>query len=292
MSLFSGTPVDSSGTSTSAMPQWYQEMLYNNLNWANSLAQKPYEQFSGPRVAPLSAQEQQAYDMTSQNVGKWSGDIGGAAAGAAALGANPTASLTNIQSYMNPYTANVTDAIAKLGARNLSENLLPAVSDQFIKAGQFGGSRMGEFGARALRDTQESVLNQQAQALQSGYGQALTASGADRERQLTALQQAGQLAQAGQASNTAELAALEGTGAARRNAQQRNIDANVADFEAQKNYPYGLSDWYMGQLQGTSKGLPTTTTQTSTSNTGPSVLSQIATGMFGGAGLWKTLTQP
>jgi hypothetical protein len=64
--------------------------------------------------------------------------------------------------------------------------LLPAVSDQFIKAGQFGGTRMGEFGSRALRDTQESVLNQQAQAAQSGaFGGARDAiMRAERERNL------------------------------------------------------------------------------------------------------------
>jgi hypothetical protein len=95
--------------------------------------------------------------------------------------------------YMNPYNQAVTDQIAKLGARNLQENLLPAISDQFIRAGQFGGSRMGEFGARALRDTQESILAQQAQALQAGYGQALGATQADLARQLQAAQQQAQL---------------------------------------------------------------------------------------------------
>ena len=101
---------------------------------------------------------------------------------------------STVQNYMNPYTQNVTDQIAKLGARNLSENLLPAVSDQFVKAGQFGGTRMGEFGSRALRDTQESVLNQQAQALQSGYGQALGAAQADASRQAGLAGTVGQLA--------------------------------------------------------------------------------------------------
>jgi len=103
-------------------------------------------------------------------------------------------SAQNIGQYMNPYTQNVTDQMAKLGARNLSENLLPAVSDQFVRAGQFGGSRMGEFGSRALRDTQEAVLNQQAQALQSGYGQALGASQADLARQAQLAGTAGSIA--------------------------------------------------------------------------------------------------
>ena len=88
-----------------------------------------------------------------------------------------------INQYMSPYQTGVMDVIAKQAGRNLSENLLPNVSDQFIKAGQFGGTRMGEFGSRALRDTQEAVLNQQAQLANQGYGQALSASQADLARQ-------------------------------------------------------------------------------------------------------------
>jgi hypothetical protein len=88
-----------------------------------------------------------------------------------------------INQYMSPYQGGVMDVLAKQAGRNLSENLLPNVSDAFIKAGQFGGSRMGEFGSRALRDTQEAVLNQQAQLANQGYGQALSASQADLARQ-------------------------------------------------------------------------------------------------------------
>ena len=88
-----------------------------------------------------------------------------------------------IDQYMNPYQTGAMDVLARQGARNLSENLLPSVSDSFIRAGQFGSSRMGEFGSRALRDTQESVLNQQAQMANQGYGQALGASQADLARQ-------------------------------------------------------------------------------------------------------------
>lgn len=92
-------------------------------------------------------------------------------------------SAQNINQYMNPYQQGVLDVIAKQGARNLSEKILPGVSDAFIKAGQFGSSRMGDIGSRAIRDTQEAVLNAQAQAAQQGYGQALSASQADLARQ-------------------------------------------------------------------------------------------------------------
>lgn len=92
-------------------------------------------------------------------------------------------SAQNINQYMNPYQSGAIDVLARQGARNLSENILPGVSDAFIKAGQFGSSRMGEFGSRAVRDTQEAVLNQQAQMANQGYSQALGASQADLARQ-------------------------------------------------------------------------------------------------------------
>lgn len=96
--------------------------------------------------------------------------------------------------YMNPYNEAVTNRIAELGARNLGENLAPALGSQFIRAGQFGSRGMGEMGARMVRDVNESVLGQQAQALQQGYGQALSTAQADAARQLQA---AGQLASIG-----------------------------------------------------------------------------------------------
>jgi hypothetical protein len=99
------------------------------------------------------------------------------------LTAAAQSSAQGVNQYMSPYQTGVMDVIAKQAGRNLSENILPNVSDAFIKAGQFGSSRMGEFGSRALRDTQEAVLNQQAQLANQGYGQALGASQADLARQ-------------------------------------------------------------------------------------------------------------
>ena len=92
-------------------------------------------------------------------------------------------SASQVGQYMSPYQQGVLDVIAKQGARNLKENILPQVSDAFVRAGQFGSSRMGEFGSRAIRDTQEAVLNQQTQAAQQGYAQSLAAAQSDLARQ-------------------------------------------------------------------------------------------------------------
>ena len=90
---------------------------------------------------------------------------------------------TGVQGYMNPYQTGVMDAMAQQSARNLKENILPGVSDAFIKAGNFGSARMGEFGSRAVRDANQTLQQQQAALLNQGYGQAVTASQADLSRQ-------------------------------------------------------------------------------------------------------------
>jgi hypothetical protein len=144
----------------------------------------------------------------------------------------------------------------------LQENILPGVSDAFIKAGQFGSSRMGELGARAMRDTQEAILAQQAQSAERGYGQALAAaqadlarqaqlagtvgsiSGADLSRILQGGAQYGQLGQTAgqltsqQAQNIAALAqARTQAGQAQQqfglNAAQAEQQARAADYQRQ-----------------------------------------------------------
>lgn len=79
---------------------------------------------------------------------------------------------SNAGRYMSPYTAGVTDKIADLGARNLGESLLPQISDDFIKSGQYGSTRQRDLVGRAIRDTNESVLAEQARSLEAGYGTA------------------------------------------------------------------------------------------------------------------------
>lgn len=294
-SLFEGEPKTATSyvTSSSEMPKWMQDAVYNQIQVATNLANKPYEEYtlSGERgVAQLTPLQQAAYSKAASNAGvgftydaqgnvtgtqfgtpAHMGTLGSAITGMEGFGTKGTAdqlradqaqylrqglvdvnlnkgqgyfdraggldvvgaaqpalsrafqqdivgaaqpllgraeqttaqslaeraltaaspylqsagqtAASQVGQYMSPYQQGVLDVIAKQGARNLSENLLPQVSDAFIKAGQFGSNRMGEFGSRAVRDTQEAILNQQAQAAQQGYGQSLQAAQADLARQ-------------------------------------------------------------------------------------------------------------
>lgn len=113
----------------------------------------------------------------------------------------------NIASYMSPYTDSVVSRIGELGTRNLTENMLPAVNSTFTGAGQFGSTRNADFTNRALRDTNDSVLGAQAQALESGYQNAGQNYLADNSLRTTAANDAGSLL----GSNASKLATIGDT---------------------------------------------------------------------------------
>ena len=145
-----------------------------------------YEQAADTNTAnvfnPYASQAQGAYGQAGNLYGQSTGALGLSSASPYLQAAGQT-SAQQVGQYMNPYNQAVTDQIAKLGARNLSENILPQISSDFIKAGGYGSTRQRDLVGRAARDTQESILSEQAKALQSGYGQALGASSADLSRQ-------------------------------------------------------------------------------------------------------------
>ena len=289
-SLFQGDPQTATSytTSSTETPKWMQDAIYNQIQVAQNIANTPYQAYTMPTVATASPLQEQAYAQVQANQGAWKPTLGTAQTGLTNLAG--TSSVGNINAYMNPYTSNVTDQIAKLGARNLTENLLPGVSDSFVRAGQFGGNRMGEFGARALRDTQESVLGQQAGALQQGYTQALGASQADLARQQSALGQLATTAGQGQQMGLADAGALEAAGKGMQANEQAQLDAAYKQWQAEQLYPKQQMDWLSTQVRGMAPITPQSTTQTG-SSTGQtysaSPLSQLATGLSAGAGLYN-----
>jgi hypothetical protein len=129
-----------------------------------------------------TAGQYQPYGAAATGLYGQSTDALGLSAASPYLQAAGQSSAQNVGQYMNPYNEQVTNRIAQLGARNLSENILPQISSDFIKAGGYGSTRQRDLIGRAARDTQESILGQQSQALQAGYGQGLTASAADLAR--------------------------------------------------------------------------------------------------------------
>jgi hypothetical protein len=275
-SLFQGQPLTapSYAATTSDVPKWLQDYTVDLFSQQRAVAARPYEQYQLPRIAAESDDTRRSQDLIQRNVGVYQPVFQNAIAGTQKLAG--AKSVDNISAYMNPYIQNVTDQIAKLGARNLSENLLPQVSDQFVRAGQFGSSGMGTFGNRALRDTQEAILANQSQALNTGYGQAMNASAADMTRQQGALAQAGDLAKSRQGLTTADAAALETIGAQQEARQQKGLDVAYQDFKEEVAHPQKQIDVTSATLRGLPPAaIPTTSTTSGyTTQFAPSLASQ------------------
>lgn len=343
--LFQGSAppsVTNYGTTTQNLPQWYSDYTQGMIGRANAIAAEPYQPYTGPRVAGATPDTNQAYDLTRQNVGSadpfinqaqnlytqggnasgvnaaspWLGAAGSYSSLGAAQPLINQASQTlpgGINDYMSPYTQGVVDRIAQLGQRNLSENLLPSVNDVFTKSGQFGSTRHADITGRAVRDANESILGQQAQALESGYNQAgqmfqadqsrlgnlaqLTGqlgaetarrqldvgaqmgslTGADAQRQLQAGQGLGALGQLAQSSGLRDAAALQAIGQEQQGLNQKSLDTAYQNFLEQRNYPRSNIDFLNSAIRGVQ--MPTSQTSSGTSPAtavGASPLAQLA----------------
>jgi hypothetical protein len=98
-----------------------------------------------------------------------------------------------VADYMNPYTSNVVDQIRLANQQNIQQNLSPGLTAGAVGGGQFGSQRGANALALGISNANIGALGKQAEALQSGYAQALAAAQAQRAAQVQAGSTAGTL---------------------------------------------------------------------------------------------------
>lgn len=140
-----------------------------------------------------------------------SGDVGAAA--------------TNL---MNPYTANVVNSIADAGQRNIMQNLAPQATAGAVGSGQFGSKRGAEVLGQTIQNANKDIMNQQYQALNTGYNTALEAALKKQQLEGQLGSTAGNLASAGQQNLTA-------AGRAQLEQAKTNQELGLADINALSN---------------------------------------------------------
>jgi hypothetical protein len=285
--LTQGQPLPSSSSTltTSQVPQYLSDYLYNLMSGSYSAAQEEYQPYGGPRIAGFSPDQLAAFDATRTAAGSFQPQMNAATQSATqAAGMSPTgaaqpyfnqASQTTpgvISDYMNPYTENVTNRMGDLAARQISEKILPQLGDQFIRAGQYGSTRQQELANRGVRDVSENLASQIGTQLASGYTTAGQQAQADLQRQASIGQAAGQLAgtemtglgnlagvQAGlgqkeQALGLQSAGALETIGGEQQSQAQKNLDLAYQDFQRQTQYPKDQLSWLNEQVRGLPSG--------------------------------------
>ena len=331
--LTQGQPLKSTSSTltTSQVPQYLSDYLYNLMSGAYSAAQEEYQPYAPglydvpkdvqaqgqgaidaylarpdvqsryARIAGFTAPQQQAFQMTSDAAGAYQPGLAAAqqtAAKGASLdtlaAAQPYFSQAGqtlpgtIQNYMNPYQKNVIEAMGSEAQRQLQEKILPAIGDQFTRAGQYGSSRQQEIAQRGVRDVASDLEANIGKQLATGYTTAGQQAQADLTRMAQLGQAAGQLAgtqetaaanlanvQAGlgqkaQALGLTGAAATESVGAQQQAMNQRNLDLAYQDFLKQRDYPKEQIGFLSNVIRGLPAGVGGGTTSGTTSSMGQS----------------------
>lgn len=231
-----------SASSSSQIPAWMQQYMQNLFGAASNVAQTPYTPYPGPLVAKPSGMTQEAWNMAQKNVGAWQ-PLASKAAAATDQAAAPITS-GDINTWLNPYQKYITAGLD----RNLSENVMPGIRDQFVGAGQFGSPQNMEMASRAGRDTQMAVGSSMAGAYQDAVNSLL-----QRRGQLGAEgAQYGTLAGELQQQNAGDVSSISAAGREQDVINQANLDAAHNEWIQQQQWPYQN----IGFLSDVIHGLP------------------------------------
>lgn len=321
--LFEGSPpksVTTTGTTTSAVPQWMQDYTKGLLAKANAEAAMPYQPYEGARIAGFNPNQNAAFDMTKANIGSANPGIeaamgvAGNLPGQGALQQAMTYLPSSMEEfpaaasrYLNPYQDAVTNKAKNLALDTWNNEINPSISGQFIRNGVYGSSahmrEANQGAAKILSQIQDSADASLAQ----GWNTSANIFNQDQARQGQLAQIAGQLGATqgnlgmDQAKLLANLgiqkhavgaqdaAALAEIGQQQQSQTQKNLDLAYQDFLSQQGYTKDQINWLSNLMQGSTGSVPTTTSKAETGPADkyqPSGLSQIASIISA----WKGIT--
>jgi hypothetical protein len=282
---FSGGTKNTSNTSTDTLDPQFASTLYGNVDRAESLANTPFQPYSGLQVAPFTPTQLQA----QSDLGAIAQNQVGAAplqAGidlARGVGGYTPSSVSvqpltgvDLSGYMNPYTDQVINsAMADLGRQQQIRDASDAATA--TQAGAFGGSRsavlqnldddsFARTAASTLADLNQQNFAQAQGAAESDLSRAQTASQADQVAGLQGanldLNAANALTgMGGQQLNQAlqQAGALQTAGDAQQQNQQAELNAAYQQWRLAQQYPIQMQ----GLLNQTIGMIPKTGTTTS-----------------------------
>ena len=286
-SFTQGAPLPNITTTQSqatAAPSWYMDYL-NNLA-GNSTAAGNNAQFVGAQ--PL---QQEAFGKVAENVGNYQPNL--QAANQLTMNAATTGAPQLAQTYMNPYTNSVVNAIGALGQQNVMNNIAPQTTAGIVGAGQFGSQRGANALASNLNQAALGITAQQAQALKEGYQQSITNAQNDLQRQMAGGQQMGALGGQTQQYGLADVNALSTMGG-----QQQQIGQNEQLFPLQlaaqqaaimKGFtvPTSVTNTYTGPIPGAYQTSPLA----QLASLGSGITGLFATGAAGGPSVIDNATK-
>ena len=283
-------PAAQTVTNKTELPAWLEDITKENLSMATEVADRPLVQYGGQRIAGFTPEQEQAFNIIQQGVGRTAPAY--EAAQGAALGSayyqpervQAGSFLTgDISGYMNPYIANVEQRAIEASGRSL-EQARNQIASNAAQARAFGGSRQGLAEGVAAAESARNIGDLSARLRSEGFDRAAALQSADYARALQAAQanQAaglqgaatnisgatalGALTNQAQQGRQTEAALVENVGQQRQAMAQAALDEAYARFLEERNYPIeGLNlrlaatsaTPYGGTQTQTREGMPT-----------------------------------
>lgn len=187
-------------------------------------------------MAQPSPATQQSWQMAQNSIGNYQPALSQATSLTGQAGTPVTAG--DINSFMNPYTSNVVGALQQASNTNLTQNQLPAISSQFVGAGQAASPQQEQAANNALYQSNQALDQSVSGALQSGYQGALQSAFQQKGLEQTAGAQYGQLGALTQQLGAAQTGELSAAGQGQDIVNQSNINSALNQYQQQQQWPY------------------------------------------------------
>jgi hypothetical protein len=159
------------------------------------------------------------------------------------------------QQFMSPYQQDVIDTTLAEFDRQTQAGI-PALRNQAIQAGAFGGAREGVQQAEFLSGQARNRAALQAQLLQQGFGQAQQAAGQAFAQQQALAQQQSQLAALAPQLAGSQIAGLTTLGGIQQAQEQAGLSAQQQLAQQQLQQPLTAAQTYGSGVMGLISGYP------------------------------------
>jgi hypothetical protein len=234
------------------IPEWMQPYASRLLGQGEALTnlnQNPYQPYGGQQIAGFNPLQQQGF----QNIAGMTtpGQLN-QATGLAGLAGTQDFTGRNVAQYMSPYMKEVVKQ-QQLGAIEDYSNTLPQLASATTQVGGLGGTRQALLQSQAQRGLQDRLSDIRAQGQQAAFGNAQQQFNQSMQNKLQSAGLLGQLGMmTGQQQRDIAQAQL-GAGQQIQGVEQRGLDALLAQFNQQQQYPYQQ----LGFMSNLIRGLPT-----------------------------------
>lgn len=252
---------DSQGTGggiAATLPPYLQDALKQAVSQGTEAAEEGFTAFEGDRVASLTPDELQAFDMIRNNRGVWQQGLAGAQN---VLGQVTDQGLGGIdpallESYMNPHTQNVMDVRRERALENfdVERNKL---RQQAGNVGAFGGSRIGLAESNMFDRFEQRQREEEANLLSQNFLQAQGAAERGLNRAATGAVSGAGLAGQESALGLQDARALGVAGTQQRGVEQAGLDFDFQEFLREEQDPRMKASFLAGlvnPIANTQKG--------------------------------------